>query len=71
MGSGNRVPNTGSYAWQLPASMTTHKVYLKFTAWDAAGNKSEVVTQSPVTVDLIRPRAKIQGISIGTTIPRP
>lgn len=69
--TGNRVPNTGSYAWQLPASMTTHKVYLKFTAWDAAGNKSEVVTQSPVLVDLMRPRAKIQGISTGTTIPSP
>lgn len=69
--TGNRVPNTGAYVWQLPASMTTHKVYLKFTAWDAAGNKSEVVTQSPVTVDLVRPRAKIQSISPGTTIPRP
>lgn len=69
--SGNRVPNTGQYAWQLPASMTTHKVYLKFTAWDAAGNKSEVVTQSPVTVDLVRPRAKILSISTGTTITPP
>ena len=66
----NRLPNTGSFAWQLPASMTTHKVYLKFTAWDAAGNKSEVVTQSPVLVDLTKPRARIQGIAPGTTVPR-
>ena len=66
-----RLPNTGNYAWQLPTTLATHKVYLKFTAWDAAGNRSEVVTPSPVMVDLTKPRARIQGISTGTAIPRP
>jgi hypothetical protein len=66
-----RIPNTGSYAWQLPAGMATHKVYLKFTAWDAAGNRSEVATPSPVMVDLTTPRARIQGILPGGVTPRP
>ncbi len=67
----NRIPNTGSYAWALPATLTTHKVYLKFTAWDVAGNCSEVVTPSPVLVDLTKPHVKIQGIVAGPTLPRP
>jgi hypothetical protein len=58
----NRVPNTGSYSWALPTSLNTHQVYLKFAAWDVAGNRSEVVTPRPVLVDLTRPRVKIQGI---------
>jgi len=66
-----RLPNTGNYSWQLPATLATHKVYLKFTAWDAAGNRSEVVTPMPVMVDLTKPRARIQGISTGPTLPRP
>ena len=66
-----RLPNTGNYAWQLPTTLSTHKVYLKFTAWDAAGNRSEVITPTPVMVDLTKPRARIQGISTGTTMPRP
>jgi hypothetical protein len=61
----NRVPNTGSYSWALPTTLNTHKVYLKFTAWDVAGNRSEVVTPSPVLVDLTKPRVKIQGIGTG------
>jgi hypothetical protein len=69
--SANRVPNTGSYAWPLPTTLNTHKVYLKFTAWDVAGNRSEVVTPSPVLVDLTKPRARIQGIATGTNVPRP
>lgn len=66
----NRLANTGTYAWSLPTTLNTHQVYLKFTAWDAAGNKSEVATPSPVLVDLTKPRAKIQGISAGATLPR-
>jgi hypothetical protein len=64
-GQGNgavRVANTGSYGWKLPASLPTHKVYLKVTAIDAAGNKSEVATPAPILVDLVKPRARIQGI---------
>ena len=57
-----RVANTGSYAWQLPTGLGANRVYLKFMAWDAAGNRSEVVTPMPVLVDLTKPRAKIQGI---------
>ena len=58
----NRLPNTGTYSWVLPATLSTHQVYLKFAAWDVAGNRSEVVTPRPVLVDLTRPRVKIQGI---------
>lgn len=57
-----RQPNTGRYAWKVPASMPTHKVYLKVSARDLAGNVSEVITPNPVLVDLARPRARIQGI---------
>ncbi len=64
----NRIPNTGTYAWGLPAGLATPKVYLRFSAWDAAGNKSEAVTPEPVLVDLTKPRAKIQGI-VGTSRP--
>jgi hypothetical protein len=38
-------------------------VYLKFTAWDLAGNRSEVVTPNPILIDLTKPKARIQGIS--------
>ena len=37
-------------------------VYLKVTAWDAAGNRSEVVTPEPILVDLTKPLAHIQGV---------
>ncbi len=57
-----RLPNTGEYAWHLPADLATHKVFLKVTAWDAAGNKREVMTRDPIVVDFTRPKATIQGI---------
>ena len=66
-----RLPNTGTYNWQLPVTLGTHKVYLKFTAWDAAGNPSVVITPSPITVDLTTPRAKIQGIATTVVPTRP
>jgi hypothetical protein len=69
-GAANRIPNSGSYSWQPPATLNTHQVYLKFTAWDAAGNRSEAVTPEPILVDLTKPRARIQGIATNTTIPR-
>ncbi|QEL20220.1 hypothetical protein [Limnoglobus roseus] len=56
-----RLPDTGSYAWKLPEKVPA-KVYLRMTAWDAAGNKSEVTTPNPVLVDLTKPRARIQDI---------
>jgi hypothetical protein len=58
-----RVANTGNYSWQLPGNLQTPKVYLKFVAVDLAGNRSEVVTPNPILVDLLKPRAKIQGIT--------
>lgn len=58
-----RLENTGSYSWQPPITLATPKVYLKFTAWDLAGNRSEVITPNPILVDLTKPKARIQGIS--------
>jgi hypothetical protein len=60
-----RVANSQRYPWALPAGLGTHKVYLKFTAWDAAGNRTELTTPNPVLVDLTKPRARIQGIAGG------
>ena len=59
---GGRLANTGSYSWAIPATLTTPQVYLRVTAWDLGGNKTERVTERPVLVDLTRPRAKISGI---------
>jgi hypothetical protein len=63
VGAPNRVANTGQYAWQLPATLATPKVFLRFTAWDLAGNKSEVTTPNAVLVDLTKPKARVQGIT--------
>ncbi len=56
-----RLADTGSFAWKLPEKVPA-RVYLRMTAWDAAGNKSEVTTPDPVLVDLTKPRARIQDI---------
>ncbi len=58
-----RVENNGQYSWQPPLNLTTPKVYLRFSAWDQAGNKNEVVTPNPILVDLTKPKARIQGIT--------
>jgi hypothetical protein len=58
-----RVENSGQYSWQPPVNLATPKVYLRFAAWDLAGNKSEVTTPNPILVDLTKPKARIQGIS--------
>jgi hypothetical protein len=52
-----RLANTGSYGWKLPSNFPTHKVYLKATARDIAGNISEVVSTKPILVDLNKPAA--------------
>ena len=57
-----RLPNTGSYSWAIPPALTTPQVFLRVTAWDLGGNKTERVTERPILVDLTRPRATIQGI---------
>lgn len=61
-----KVENSGQYSWQPPLNLASPKVYLRFTAWDLAGNKSEVVTPNPILVDLTKPKARIQGISSPT-----
>ncbi len=65
-----RLADTGSFAWKLPERVPA-KVYLRMTAWDAAGNKSEVTTPNPVLVDLTKPRARIQGILPAGGLQRP
>ena len=67
-GAVGRIPNRGSYSWQLPANLPSHLIYFRFTAVDPAGNRSEVVTP-PQTVDLVRPRARIQSV-VTATVPR-
>jgi hypothetical protein len=74
-GAGNapqvrRLPNTGSFAWRVPAGVAP-RVYLKLTARDAAGNVREVITRDPILVDLVKPKAKISGIVAPTGGPRP
>ena len=56
-----RVPNRGTYSWQLPPNLPGHLLYFRFTAQDPAGNRSEVIAP-PQTVDLVRPRARIQSV---------
>ncbi len=56
-----RLPNTGQFAWRVPAGLPP-RVYLKVSARDAAGNVKEVVTREPILVDLVKPRGKISGI---------
>ena len=57
-----RLANSGEYAWRLPGDLAAPKVFLKFSSWDLAGNKTEAVTKDPILVDLTRPRASIRGI---------
>jgi hypothetical protein len=52
-----RLANSGSYGWKLPSNFPTHKVYLKATARDVAGNISEVISNKPILVDLNKPAA--------------
>ena len=56
-GMPKRLPNTGSYAWKLPSNFPTHKVYLKVSARDLAGNLAEATTANPILVDLNKPSA--------------
>ena len=60
-----RIPNTGRFAWRVPADMPTHRVYLRVRAVDLAGNEGVVATPEPIQIDLNKPEARIQGI-VGT-----
>jgi hypothetical protein len=53
-------PAVGSYSWQLPQPLAY--VLLRATAVDVAGNRSVAQTNSPVLVDLNKPRGHILGI---------
>ncbi|MBA4063689.1 MAG: hypothetical protein C0501_08250 [Isosphaera sp.] len=65
-----RLPNTGQFAWRVPAGLPP-RVYLRVTARDAAGNEQQVVTRDPILVDLVKPRAKINGIITPVGAARP
>jgi hypothetical protein len=56
-GSVRRMANTGTYAWKVPADFPHHKVYLKVSARDVAGNVAEAITNQPILVDLNKPTA--------------
>ncbi len=56
-GQPRRLANTGSFAWKIPANFPTHKVYLKVSARDLAGNLAEATTANPILVDLNKPSA--------------
>jgi hypothetical protein len=51
-------PNTGRYAWTLPASIPSH-VYLRMTIRDAAGNVGVAVTDRPQLVDVSEPEGRL------------
>lgn len=56
-GQPKRLPNTGSFNWKIPANFPTHKIYLKVSARDLAGNLSEATTKNAILVDLNKPTA--------------
>lgn len=64
-----RLANTGSYTWRLPSNFPVHKVYLRVTARDNAGNIAEFITKDPTLVDLNKPAAVKLNI-IGGVSPR-
>jgi hypothetical protein len=68
--SARRLPNTGSFAWHVPAGLPP-RVYLKVVARDSAGNEKTVITRDPVLIDLVKPRAKVSGIVGPVGSPRP
>ncbi len=57
-----RLPNSGQYSWKLPPGFPTHRVYLRVSARDVAGNVAEARTPHPILVDMNKPVARIHGI---------
>jgi hypothetical protein len=53
-----KLPNTGSYSWQLPQKMPSY-VYLRLTARDNAGNVAIAITDQPQLVDMSVPEGYI------------
>ena len=60
---GPELPNTGSFAWQVPpTAAAATSVYLQLTVRDGAGNVAVAVTKEPVVVDLNVP--EVSGVSL-------
>jgi hypothetical protein len=57
-----QLPNTGSYAWQIPTNLPA-RVHLRVTAVDTAGNRGVVATQEPTLIDQVRPAGRLVGIA--------
>lgn len=63
---GPDLPNTGSFAWQVPpAAAAATSVYLKMTVHDAAGNITVAQTEKPVLVDMNVPEVAGVSLSVG------
>jgi hypothetical protein len=56
------LPNTGYFAWLIPANFRPHHVYLRILARDTAGNVGEARWREPLLVDLSRPEGSITGL---------
>jgi hypothetical protein len=48
------LPAAGSYTWQLPKNVP-YRVYLRASAVDLAGNRTQAETREPVLIDLTNP----------------
>jgi hypothetical protein len=59
---GGPLPNSGQYAWHLPAQ-TPSRVYLRLTVRDQAGNEARAQTDKPELIDLSIPQTKITGLA--------
>lgn len=56
------LPNSGYFAWMIPANFRPHHIYLRITARDTAGNVGEARWREPLLVDLSRPEGSITGL---------
>jgi hypothetical protein len=60
-GKENWLPNTGTYAWKVPAGLP-HEVHLRVQARDRAGNVGEARSPGKFSVDLVMPDGRISGV---------
>lgn len=61
------MPNTGYYAWHVPAKVP-NRVFLRLTVRDLAGNVSVAETDEPILVDMSEP--EVTSIHLGGSSPR-
>ncbi len=57
------LDDTGSYDWET-TSLSAAQLFVRLTVRDAAGNVGQAVTSEPVTVDLVRPSARLTEIDV-------